>query len=58
MPYSKIAVIGGGAWGTALAHVLSLQGLDVTIWAHETETVREIREHRTNSVFLPGISLA
>lgn len=58
MAYSKIAVIGGGAWGTALAHVLSLQGLDVTIWAHEAETVREIREHRTNSVFLPGISLA
>ena len=58
MAYSKIAVIGGGAWGTALAHVLSLQSLDVTIWAHEAETVREIREHRTNSVFLPGISLA
>ncbi len=58
MAYSNIAVIGGGAWGSALAHVLSLQGLDVTIWAHEVETVREIRENRTNSVFLPGISLA
>jgi len=57
MAYRKIAVVGGGAWGTALAHVLALQGLDVTIWAHEAETVREIREHRTNSVFLPGISL-
>ncbi len=58
MPYSRIAVIGGGAWGTALAHVLSLQGHNVTIWAHEPETVREIREHRTNQVFLAGISLA
>ncbi|MGI9476970.1 MAG: NAD(P)H-dependent glycerol-3-phosphate dehydrogenase [Hyphomicrobiaceae bacterium] len=57
MAYRNIAVVGGGAWGTALAHVLALQGLAVTIWAHETETVREIREHRTNSVFLPGISL-
>jgi glycerol-3-phosphate dehydrogenase (NAD(P)+) len=58
MAYTKIAVIGGGAWGTALAHVLSLNGLDVTLWAHEAETVREIREHRTNSVFLSGVSLA
>lgn len=57
MAYRKIAVVGGGAWGTALAHVLALQGLEVAIWAHEAETVREIREHRTNSVFLPGISL-
>lgn len=58
MAYTRIAVIGGGAWGTALAHVLSLNGLDVTIWAHETETVREIQEHRTNTVFLSGVSLA
>ena len=56
--YRKVAVIGGGAWGTALAHVLSLQGLAVTIWAHEAETVRDIEEHRANAVFLPGISLA
>ncbi len=56
--YHKIAVIGGGAWGTALAQVLSLQGLAVTIWAHEAETVRDIEEHRSNAVFLPGISLA
>lgn len=58
MPYKSVAVIGGGAWGTALAHVLSLNGLSVKLWAHEPETVREIREHRTNSVFLSGISLA
>ncbi|MBU2532801.1 MAG: NAD(P)-dependent glycerol-3-phosphate dehydrogenase [Alphaproteobacteria bacterium] len=58
MPYNNIAVIGGGAWGTALAHVIALNGLNVRIWAHEAETVREIREHRTNSVFLPGIALA
>ena len=46
------------SWGTALAHALSLNGLAVKLWAHEPETVREIREHRTNSIFLPGISLA
>lgn len=58
MSYRNIAVIGGGAWGTALAHVLALNGLNVKIWAHERETVEEIREHRTNSAFLPGIALA
>lgn len=58
MPYTRIAVIGGGAWGTALAHVLALGGHEVRLWAHEAETVNEIREHRSNSVFLPGISLA
>lgn len=58
MSFNKVAVIGGGAWGTALAHVLALNGLTVKLWAHETETVREIRDHRTNSVFLSGVSLA
>jgi glycerol-3-phosphate dehydrogenase (NAD(P)+) len=58
MAYKNIAVIGGGAWGTALAHVLCLNGLNVKLWAHEPATVLEINEHRTNSVFLSGIALA
>ena len=56
--YRNIGIVGGGAWGTALAHVLAAQGLDVTLWAHEGTTVDEINTSRTNSVFLPGISLA
>ncbi len=58
VPFNSIAVVGGGAWGTALAHVLASKGLSVRLWAFEPETVREIGEHRTNSVFLPGISLS
>lgn len=56
--YRRIGVIGGGAWGTALAHVLADRGLSVRLWAHEAETVAEIRSRRTNSIFLPGVTLS
>jgi glycerol-3-phosphate dehydrogenase (NAD(P)+) len=53
----RIAVIGGGSWGTALANRLAVNGHDVCLWAYETELVREINEAHTNSLFLPGILL-
>ena len=56
--YRRIGVVGGGAWGSALAHVVAARDLAVTLWAHEPETVREINAQRTNQVFLPGVTLA
>ena len=53
----RIAVIGGGSWGTALANRLAVNGHDVCLWAYETELVCEINESHTNSLFLPGIAL-
>ena len=53
----RIAVIGGGSWGTALANRLALNGHDVCLWAYEAELVREINESHTNTPFLPGIQL-
>lgn len=54
---SKVAVIGAGAWGTALAVHAVRQGHEVTIWALEPEVVDEIeREHR-NSPYLGGVEL-
>ena len=53
----RIAVIGGGSWGTALANRLAGNGHDVCLWAYEAELVREINEAHTNSLFLPGIEL-
>jgi glycerol-3-phosphate dehydrogenase (NAD(P)+) len=53
----RIAVIGGGSWGTALANRLAVNGHDVRLWAYEAELVREINEAHTNSLFLPGIQL-
>jgi len=53
-----IGVIGGGAWGTALAQVLSAGGRDVTIWARESEVVAAINVQHENTTFLPGIKLS
>ncbi|MGB4107942.1 MAG: NAD(P)H-dependent glycerol-3-phosphate dehydrogenase [Alphaproteobacteria bacterium] len=53
----SIGVIGGGAWGTALAQVFAKNGRDTTIWARETEVVSSINERHENSVFLAGIPL-
>lgn len=57
MKIDSIGVVGGGAWGTALAQTLRLAGRDVTLWARETETVEDINARHVNRIFLPGIGL-
>ena len=54
---SKIAIIGAGSWGTALAHALAGAGHDVRLWAYEQEVAASINKRRENDVFLPGILL-
>ena len=54
---SKIAIIGAGSWGTALAHALAGAGHDVRLWAYEQEVAAFINKRRENDVFLPGILL-
>lgn len=51
-----IGVIGGGAWGTALAQVAAA-GSDVLIWAREPEVVEAINVRHENTAFLPGVPL-
>lgn len=53
-----IGVIGAGAWGTALAQVLSSNERNVTIWAREPEVVSAINDRNENPTFLPGIPLS
>lgn len=56
--YKRFGVVGGGAWGTALAQLLAADGAPVRLWAREEEVVDAInREHR-NPVFLPGAALS
>ncbi|CAN5303413.1 NAD(P)H-dependent glycerol-3-phosphate dehydrogenase [soil metagenome] len=57
MEFRKAGVIGGGAWGTALAQVLGQAGLDALLQAREPDVVDSIRERRINEAFLPGVVL-
>ncbi len=57
MTLNSFGVIGGGAWGTALAQTLRLARRDVVLWARETETVDDINVRHVNRAFLPGIDL-
>ncbi len=55
--YDSVAVIGAGAWGTALALTAAQAGRSVTLWARESDVVDSIREQGQNARFLPRISL-
>jgi len=51
-------VIGGGAFGTAMACVVRRSGHETTVWAREPEVVSAINKDGVNPVFLPGIRIA
>ncbi len=53
----SVGVVGSGAWGTALGHLLAEQGADVLAWAYEPEVVLEIEQEHENKTFLPGVRL-
>ena len=53
----RVGVIGGGAWGTALAQVCARAGREVTLWARELEVVESINTRHENAVFLPGLPI-
>jgi glycerol-3-phosphate dehydrogenase (NAD(P)+) len=56
-PIETVAVLGGGAWGTALAQIAATAGRRVTLWAHEAEVVASINTARANPDFLPSVAL-
>lgn len=53
----RVAILGSGAWGTALALELNDVGHAVTVWGHDPIHVREINQTRTNPRYLPKIEL-
>ena len=55
---SRIAVLGSGAWGTAIALTLARRGGHaITLWSHSLEEARTIQAARENTLFLPGFPL-
>jgi glycerol-3-phosphate dehydrogenase (NAD(P)+) len=53
----KVAVIGAGSWGTALAIHSANCGHQVLLWVHSQDTLKVLRENRENKIYLPNFSL-
>ncbi len=56
MTFDNFAVIGGGAWGTALALTCARAGRKVTLWEHDSANAANLKNKR-ESLFLPGVRL-
>ncbi|WP_437904489.1 NAD(P)H-dependent glycerol-3-phosphate dehydrogenase [Sorangium sp. So ce327] len=54
---ANVAVIGAGAWGTALAKLLADKGNPTALWAHHGELAERIGRERQNDRYLPGVEL-
>ena len=56
MAYDRIAVLGGGGWGTALALTCARAGRTVTLWEHDAANAEQLATKR-ESRFLPGVRI-
>jgi glycerol-3-phosphate dehydrogenase (NAD(P)+) len=55
--FERIGIVGGGAWGTALAQTVSAGDRETLLWALEDEVVEAINSNHENRLFLPGVAL-
>ena len=53
----KVAIVGGGSFGTAIANIVADNGHDVCLWMRNAERVAEVNQQHSNSAYLPDISL-
>lgn len=53
-----VGIVGGGSWGTALAHLIGGNGHRVLHWMRDAATVAEVNAHHTNTRYLPGLALS
>ncbi|HQZ13633.1 MAG TPA: NAD(P)H-dependent glycerol-3-phosphate dehydrogenase [Devosia sp.] len=58
MPFEHVAVIGGGAWGTALAQAAAMAGRSVTLVARDRAVIEEINQQSRNRAYLGDIALS
>jgi glycerol-3-phosphate dehydrogenase (NAD(P)+) len=54
---TRLAVIGGGSWGTALAAALAPRFDEVRLWVYETDLAARMAADRINDLYLPGVTL-
>lgn len=54
---SRLAILGAGSWGTALAIVLAPRFDEVRLWAHDPGLAARLAEERCNATYLPGFTL-
>lgn len=57
MTIGRIGVVGGGAWGTALAHIAAKAGAETLLWARDAAMVEAINDGHENHRYLPGTAL-
>lgn len=53
----RVGVVGGGSWGTVLAHLAAVNGHDVRLWMRDAQAAAEIQATRRNSKYLPDLVL-
>lgn len=53
----RLAIIGGGSWGTALAIILAPRFQKVALWVHEPGLAASMRQTRENAMYLPGFAI-
>src|SRR5262245_26798951 len=53
----KVAVLGSGSWGTALAFHLASAGHDVHLWGRNADLISDMKARRANAVYLPDVVL-
>ena len=54
---SKIAVLGGGSFGTTIANIAAENGCQVRLWMRSEEAVKNLQSTRVNAKYLPGLKL-
>ncbi|MEQ8799950.1 MAG: NAD(P)H-dependent glycerol-3-phosphate dehydrogenase [Salinisphaeraceae bacterium] len=57
MTIQRMAALGAGSWGTALAIQLARNGVDVRLWGRDTEAINGLQAARENQRYLPGAAL-
>jgi glycerol-3-phosphate dehydrogenase (NAD(P)+) len=53
----KLGIVGGGAWGTALAQVAAAGGRETLLWALEEDVVAAVNRIHENAIYLPGVKV-